>query len=278
LRIGVTVFLTDQTIGPAELARALVERGFQSFYIPEHTHIPVSRATPTPYGESLPDYYSRTLDPFITLATVAATAPGLRIGTGICLAAQHDPLVLAKQAATLDLLTDGHFDLGVGFGWNKEEMADHGVDYGTRRELVRETVLAMRELWAKDVASYKGEYVRFEPSWAWPKPAGGALPVLIGGAAGPKLFRAVVEYADGWMPVGGRGLTQALPALRAAAEEAGRDPKTVRIFPFGVEPTPGKMDHYRELGIDEVVFHVPSGPAEKILPVLDDYAQYVERE
>lgn len=278
MRIGVTVFLTDQTIGPAELGRALAERGFQSYYAPEHTHIPVSRATSAPLGEPLPDYYSRTLDPFVALATVAAAAPGIRVGTGICLVAQRDPLLLAKESATLDLVTGGNFDLGVGFGWNKEEMADHGVEFATRRERVREGVLALRELWAKDVASYRGEYVRFEPSWSWPKPAAGAVPVLIGGAAGPKLFRAVLDYADGWMPIGGRGLTQALPVLRAGAEELGRDPDTLRVVPFGTEPTPGKLEHYRNLGIEEIVFNVPSGSADTILPVLDDYARFVERE
>ena len=278
MRIGVTVFLTDQTIGPAELGRALAERGFQSYYAPEHTHIPVSRATPAPLGEPLPGYYSRTLDPFVALTTVAAAAPGIRVGTGICLAAQHDPLLLAKTAATLDLVSGGRLDLGVGFGWNKEEMADHGVDFGTRREKVRETVLAMKELWSKEVASYQGEHVAFDPSWSWPKPAAGSIPVLIGGAAGPKLFKAVVDYADGWMPIGGRGLTQAMPVLRAAAEEAGRDPDALRIVPFGTEPTPGKMEHYRSLGIEEIVFNVPSAPADRILPVLDDYARYIERE
>lgn len=275
MRIGVTVFLTDQTMGPAELGRALEERGFQSYYAPEHTHIPVSRATPAPMGEPLPDYYSRTLDPFVTLATVAAVAPSIRVGTGICLVAQHDPLVLAKAAATLDMVTGGAFDLGVGFGWNREEMADHGVEFGTRRELVRESVLAMRHLWANDVTGYDGDFVRFQESWSWPKPAGGAVPVLIGGTAGPKLFRAVLDYADGWMPIGGRGLTQNLPLLREAAEEVGRDPASLRIVPFGTEPTDGKMEHYRELGIDEVVFNVPSGTREEILPVLDGYARYL---
>src|SRR5882757_9606697 len=142
MRIGVTVFLTDQTMGIADLARALEERGFQSYYIPEHTHIPVSRATPAPLGEPLPDYYSRTLDPFVTLATAAAVAPSLRVGTGICLVAQRDPLLLAKETATLDLLTGGRFDLGIGFGWNREEMGDHGVEFATRRDRVRESVLA----------------------------------------------------------------------------------------------------------------------------------------
>ena len=275
MRIGVTVFLTDQTIGIVELARALEERGFQSFYMPEHTHIPVSRATPAPLGEPLPDYYARTLDPFVALAAVASVAPSLRVGTGICLVAQHDPITLAKTAATLDLLTEGRFDLGIGFGWNREEMADHGVDFVERRSLIRESVQAMRELWAKDVASFDGDHVRFEPSWSWPKPRDGAVPVLIGGAAGPKLFSAVVDYADGWMPIGGRGLTQNLPLLRAAFEDFGRDPATLRVVPFGTIPSPGKMDHYRSLDIEEIVFNVPSGTADEILPVLDDYAQYL---
>ena len=278
MRIGITVCLTDKTMGPADLARALAERGFQSYYAPEHTHIPVSRETPAPDGDPLPEYYSHVLDPFVTLATVAAVAPGIRVGTGVCLVAERDTIALAKECATLDHLTGGGFDLGIGFGWNREEMADHGVEFGTRRERVREIVLAMRELWGKEVASYDGEYVRFSPSWAWPKPAGGSLPVLIGGAAGPKMFRAILDYADGWMPIGGRGLTQNLPILRAAAEEIGRDPDSLRVVPFGTEPTPGKMEHYRNLGIEEVVFNVPSGTADEILPVLDDYAQYLERE
>jgi probable F420-dependent oxidoreductase len=275
MRIGVTVFLTDQTMGPAELGRALEERGYQSYYAPEHTHIPVSRATPAPMGEPLPGYYSRTLDPFVALSTLAAVAPSVRVGTGICLVAQHDPLVLAKAAATLDLVTGGNFDLGVGFGWNREEMADHGVDFGTRRGRVREAVHALRELWAHDVAVYDGEFVKFQESWSWPKPAAGSIPILIGGAAGPKLFRAVLDYADGWMPIGGRGLTQNLPLLRAAAEEVGRDPATLRVVPFGTEPTDGKMEHYREMGVDEVVFNIPSGTREEILPVLDAYARYL---
>lgn len=275
MRIGVTVFLTDQTMGPAELGRALEERGYQSYYAPEHTHIPVSRTTPAPMGEPLPGYYSRTLDPFVTLATVATAAPSVRVGTGICLVAQRDPLVLAKAAATLDLVAGGNFDLGIGFGWNREEMADHGVDFGTRRARVRESVLAMRELWAREVAGFDGDFVKFQESWAWPKPAAGTIPILIGGAAGPKLFRAVLDYADGWMPIGGRGLTQNLPLLRAAAEEVGRDPATLRVVPFGTEPTDGKMAHYRELGIDEVVFNIPSGTREEILPVLDAYARYL---
>jgi probable F420-dependent oxidoreductase len=275
MRIGVTVFLTDQTMGPAELGRALEERGYQSYYTPEHTHIPVSRATPAPMGDPLPEYYSRILDPFVTLATVAAVAPSVRVGTGICLVAQHDPLVLAKAAATLDLVSGGRFDLGIGFGWNREEMADHGVDFATRRARVRESVHAMRQLWTADVASYDGEFVKFQESWAWPKPAGGSVPILIGGSAGPKLFRAVLDYADGWMPIGGRGLTQNLPLLREAAEEVGRDPASLRVVPFGTDPNPGKMEHYRELGIDEVVFNIPSGTREEILPVLDAYAPYV---
>jgi probable F420-dependent oxidoreductase len=275
MRIGVAVFLTDQTMGPAELGRALEERGYHSFYVPEHTHIPVSRATPNPMGGPLPGYYARTLDPFVTLATVAATAPSVRVGTGVCLVAQRDPLLLAKEAATLDLVTGGNFDLGIGYGWIKEEMADHGVEYGTRRARVREAVLAMRGLWAHERSSYEGEFVRFETSWSWPKPAGGTLPVLIGGGAGPKLFRAILEYADGWMPIGDLGLSENLPLLRKAAEEAGRDPASLRVVPFGTDPTEAKMEVLRELGVDEVVFNVPSGTREEILPVLDTYVKYL---
>lgn len=278
MRIGVATFLTDQSISPAELGRALEERGYQTFYVPEHTHIPVSRATPNPMGGPLPGYYSRTLDPFVALATVAAAAPALRVGTGVCLVAQHDPLLLAKEAATLDLVTGGKFDLGVGYGWIREEMADHGVEFATRRARVREAVLAMRGLWAEEEASYDGEFVKFEPSWSWPKPAGGAVPVLVGGGAGPKLFRAVLEYGDGWMPIGDFGLAESLPLLREAAEKAGRDPATLRVVPYGTVPTDEGMEQLRALGVDEVVFDVASGTREEVLPVLDAYARYLTTE
>jgi probable F420-dependent oxidoreductase len=204
---GVTMFMTDRTMGPAELARAAEERGLHSLYVPEHTHIPISRTTPPPTGDAeLRDEYKRTLDPFVALSIAAAVTERLVVGTGICLVAQRDPIVTAKAIATLDHLSNGRFVLGIGFGWNADEIADHGVTMPERREVTREHMLAMRALWTDDVASFDGEFVQLPPSWSWPKPwRAGGPPVLIGGAAGPKLFRHVAEYADGWIPIGGSG-------------------------------------------------------------------------
>jgi probable F420-dependent oxidoreductase len=277
VRLGITMFMTDQSIGPVDLARAVEERGFSSLYLPEHTHIPVSRRTPAPTGdEQLADEYRRTLDPVVALAAAAASTETIELGTGICVLAQHEPIVTAKTIATLDRLSAGRFVLGIGFGWNVEEMEDHGIDVRRRRELVREHLLAMRRLWADEVASFDGEFVRFEPSWSWPKPLQQpGPPVLIGGAAGPKLFSAVADYADGWIPIGGAGVRAALPDLHRAAEAAGRDPSALRIVPFGVLPDPGKLDYYASLGIDQVVLRIPTGPADAVLPVLDEHARLV---
>ncbi|MGH9013319.1 MAG: LLM class F420-dependent oxidoreductase [Acidimicrobiia bacterium] len=277
MQLGVTMFATDRAMHIADLARAVEERGLRSLYVPEHTHIPTSRETPPPTGDpELPEEYLRTLDPFVALTAAAAATTRLRVGTGICLVAERDPIVTAKEVATLDFLSGGRFVFGVGFGWNREEMAQHGVEYRRRRAFVREKVLVMQALWRDDEASFRGEYVHLEPSWAWPKPATRPRPpVLIGGAAGPKLFGHVVEYADGWIPIGGAGLTKALPELHRVAEAAGRDPATLQVVPFGTIPDRGKLDHYASLGITEVVLQLPSGPAEKVLPVLDGYASFV---
>jgi probable F420-dependent oxidoreductase len=272
MRLGVTMFTTDQTMPVADLARAAEERGFASLYVPEHTHIPVSRRTPPASGHDvLPDEYKRTLDPLVALAYAGAVTERLTLGTGILLAAQRDPIVTAKAIATLDHLSGGRFVLGVGFGWNVEEMEDHGVRYGSRRDVAREHVLAMKELWSREVSGFEGRHVSFEPSWSWPKPVG-VPPVLIGGGAGPKIFAHIAEYADGWMPIGGKGVREALPALREACEKAGRDPATVKVIPFGTVPSRGKLDYYAGLGIEEVVCSLPNGSADAVLPVLDRYS------
>jgi probable F420-dependent oxidoreductase len=277
MRYGVTMFMTDQTMGPVELARAIEERGLVSLYVPEHTHIPVSRRTKPPTGdEELREEYKRTLDPLVALGMAAAVTEHLVVGTGICLLAQRDPIVTAKAIATLDLHTNGRFVLGLGFGWNADEAEDHGVDMKTRRERTREHMLAMDALWRDDVAEYHGEFVDIPPTWSWPKPAGGRVPVLVGGAAGPKLFAHVAEYADGWMPIGGRGIRAALPELHAACEAHGRDPGQLRIIPFGTIPDPGKVEYYASLGIEEIVLRLPGGDADRVLPVLDKYATLVE--
>ena len=277
MRFGVTIFLTDQTIGPAEMARECEDRGFDALYLPEHTHIPTSRATPAPMGEPLPHYYQRCVDPFVALAMAAQATQRLRIGTGICLVAQREPIVTAKQVATLDLLSGGRFTFGVGFGWNVEEAADHGVEWPSRRDRVREHVLAMRELWTNEEASFSGEHVSFDTSWQWPKPAQTPHPpVWLGVGAGPRNFAALAEYADGWIPIGGRGLTEAIPELRRVFEESGRAMSNFDIVPFGSAPNRGKFEHFAELGVTEIVANAPCGTAAEVVPFLDRYAQIVE--
>jgi len=279
MKLGVTIFATDQAIAPHQLARAAEERGFASLYVPEHTHIPTSRRTPPPTGEPvLPEEYKRTLDPFVALAAAASVTSRIRLGTAVCLVAQRDPIVLAKEVATLDLLSRGRFVFGVGFGWNREEMEHHGVDFGKRRELVREKILAMERLWSDERASFKGDFVRFEESWSWPKPVQRPRPpILFGGGGGPKLFRHVAEYGDGWMPIGGSGLGAALPKLRHAMQEAGRESARLEIVVLGAIPNPGKLEHCAAIGVTEVAFRIPSAPAGEALAALDEYARIAER-
>jgi probable F420-dependent oxidoreductase len=275
--LGVTMFGTDQTMRPDDLARAAEERGFVSLYLAEHTHIPVSRRTPPPTGDAaLPDRYARTFDPFVALALAAAATERLRVGTGICLVAQRDPIVTAKAVASIDHLSGGRFVFGIGFGWNEDEIEDHGVEMSRRRDVAREHTLAMQRLWADDEASFDGEFVHFPPSRAWPKPAQQPWPpILIGGAAGQTLFQHVAEYADGWIPIGGAGVRAALPDLHRAADAVGRDPATIRVVPFGTIPDPGKLDYYESIGIEEAVLRIPVGDSDVALPVLDEYAKLV---
>src|SRR6266545_4683995 len=249
------MFATDRSMRIDHLARAAEERGLESLYVPEHTHIPISRRTPPPTGdEVLADEYKRTVDPLVALAAAAVVTQTVRLGTGICLVAQREPIVTAKAIATLDALSGGRFVFGIGFGWNRDEMEHHRVDPKRRREQAREHVLAMKALWSHDVASFDSEFVRFEPSWSWPKPArAGGPPILLGGAA----------------------VRAALPDLHRACDAAGRDPATIRIVPFGTVPDPGKLEYYASIGIDEVVLRIPSATADRVLPVLDEYAGLV---
>jgi probable F420-dependent oxidoreductase len=278
VKFGVTMFMTDQTLGPVELAREVEARGLYSLYVPEHTHIPTSRRTPPPTGDAqLAEEYKRTLDPFVALAMAAAVTERLVVGTGICLVAQRDPIVTAKAVASLDRESGGRFVFGIGFGWNADEIENHGVDMKRRRDIAREHVLAMKALWRDDVASFDGEFVHLAPSWSWPKPtAPDRPPILVGGAAGPKLFAQVAEYADGWIPIGGAGVRAALADLERACEARGRDPKTLRIVPFGTVPDPGKVEYYASIGIDEVVLRLPGGSRDRVLPRLDALAELVE--
>ena len=271
MRVGITVFLTDRTIDPVALAREAEGRGFESLYFPEHTHIPVSRVTAPPTGdEQLKDEYKRTLDPLIALAAASSVTSSLLLGTGVSLVAQHDPIVMAKQLATLDLLSNGRVTLGVGFGWNQDEMAHHGVDYATRRDRAREHVLAMGALWSQEQAAFAGTYVRFDASWSWPKPVQQPrLRTLIGGGAGPKLFAHISEYADGWFPIGGGGVRAALPALSEAWAAAGRAGEP-EVVPFGVLADAGKLQYYAEMGCSEVVLRIAGADREGTVRQLDE--------
>ena len=271
--LGLQIFLTDKTMPVTDLARAVEERGFESLWFAEHTHIPVSRKTPYPAGGELPEQYWRTFDPFVTVTAAAVVTERLKLGTGICLVAQHDTIDLAKSVASVDHISNGRFLFGVGYGWNVEEMRDHGVDPKQRRAIVRERLLAAKQLWTEDVASFEGEHVNIEPSWIWPKPVQKPHPPIIFGGAGPTLFRHIVEFGDGWMPIGGAGAREALTDLRRQMEEAGRDPASLDLTITAVIPDLDKLRYYEEsLGINRVLFFAPSAGRDEILPVLDHYA------
>lgn len=276
VRIGVTYFCTDRSMDVRELAHAAEERGLHSLFVPEHTHIPTARRTPYPGGEPLPDEYTRTYDPFVVLAAAAAVTERLVVGTGICLVAQRDVIVTAKEVATLANLSGGRFVFGVGYGWNVDEMEGHGVHYGKRRAVVDEKLAAMQRMWEDDPAEYDGAHVALSESWVRPQPHHW-VPVLMGGAAGPKLFDAIAQVANGWIPIGGRGLGETIPELRAAFERNDRDPASAHVVPFGVIPDPGKLEHFAAFGIDHVVCQLPHATRDEILPVLDRYAELVDR-
>jgi probable F420-dependent oxidoreductase len=277
VRIGVTAFLTDRTMSADDLARAVEERGYASLFLPEHTHLPVSAADPPALVRGVhADDYRRSLDPFVALAAAAAVTERIRLGTGVALVAQHDPIVMAKQIATLDHLSAGRFVLGMGYGWNRAEAADHGVDFARRRDVAREKVLCMQALWSQERAEFHGAHVSLPPAYAWPKPRRTRVPILVGAAAGPSTFAAIAEYGDGWMPIGGSGIAAAIGSLREAFAAAGRDSAQLEIVPFGTVPDRGKLDHYAALGCTEVVLRIPSAPADEMFAVLDDYSQYLD--
>jgi probable F420-dependent oxidoreductase len=277
VRLGVTAALTDRDLGPPACASAAEAFGFDSFWVPEHTHLPVREDVPPALVEGVRlDDYKRCLDPVVALSAAAAVTTRIGLGTGILLAAQHDPIVLAKQVATLDHLSNGRVTLGVGVGWNRTEAEDHGVDFGRRWFVVREHLAAMEAIWSTDQAEFHGEFVDFGPSWSWPKPVQQPrVRTLIGGGARESVFAAVVGFGDGWLPIGGGGLSEALPRLRARAEAAGRDPASLAVVPFGTLADEGKLEHYARLGIDEVVLRLRAGDEASVLSQLEALAPLV---
>jgi len=274
MQLGVTMFATDYAIRPDDLARAVEARGLQSLWFPEHTHIPASRKSPWPGGPELPKEYWHTQDLFVALATAAAVTTTLRIGTGICLVVERDPITLAKEVATLDALSRGRVMFGIGAGWNAEEMANHGTEFRTRWRLMKERVQAMRKIWTEDAASFSGEFVNFEPIWSWPKPVQRPGPPVFLGGHGPKALARVVDYCDGWLPIGARasGFFDDLRALRTLAAERGRDPKSIQVAVYGAPADADYLKQLREADVQHALFWLPSAEADKVLPLLDRYA------
>ncbi len=274
MKFGIVMFPTDYSIGSAQLARAVEERGFESLFFPEHTHIPTSRRTPWPGGAELPRDYSHTLDPFVAAGAAAAVTTSLRIGTGVCLVIERDPITLAKEVASIDFLSGGRFLFGIGAGWNEEEMENHGTDPAQRWKLLRERVLAMKAIWTEDEAEFHGRFVNFDPIWSWPKPVQKPHPPIVVGGDGPHALQRVLEYGDEWMPIPGRGeipLPERIAELNRFAREAGRGPIPVSIY--GTLPQPDVIQGYAEAGVERCIFWLPSTPAEEALPFLDRWAE-----
>ncbi len=279
---GVLMFPADYALAPAVLAKAAEARGFESLFLPEHTHIPASRATPWPGGGDLPKEYWHTHDPFIALASSATVTTTLKLGTGITLVTERDPILMAKQVASLDFLSGGRVVLGVGAGWNAEEMANHGVDFTTRWRVLRERVLAMRAIWSEEEAEYHGEHVDFDRLWAYPKPVQTGGPKILLGASSKWTYERIADYGDVWFPIhqdASRAATQGgidYPAGIAATREAwagARREGEPDFSIFGLGPDKGRAEELIEMGFNRVIFGLPSADADTVMPLLDAYAE-----
>ena len=277
MHIGVCIFATDYAIRIDELARAAEERGFESLWVPEHTHIPTSRRTPFPGGSQLPKEYSHTHDPFVSLMAAAAATRRLKVGTGICLIIERDTIVTAKEVASLDFLSNGRFLFGIGGGWNADEMENHGTVFATRFKRLREQVLAMKEIWTKDEAQFHGQFVNFDPIWSWPKPAQTPHPpVLLGGETSHTLQR-VVDICDGWFPRGRAGdrVLTGLAELRERAARAGRDMKTISTSVFGAPTDEATIERFGAAGVTRAILRLPPEGRDTVLPLLDQWAKLI---
>ena len=282
---GAMMFCTDFSIRPDDLAKLLEDRGFESMWVPEHSHIPADRRSPWPGGAELPQEYWHTYDPFVALTAAAAATTTLKVGTGICLVIERDPIMMAKEVASVDRLSNGRFIFGIGGGWNREEMANHGTRSRSRWRLLRERILAMKEIWTQEEAEFHGEFVNFDKMWAYPKPVQRPHPPILMGGDGPTTFDRVVEYCDGWMPISGRpqsrgpSLQEKIAMLRRQAEEAGRDPASINITTFrgpdGSQPEPDAIRRLEEAGVDRVIFGLPSAERDTVLPIIDQCAKLI---
>ncbi|HYB53885.1 MAG TPA: LLM class F420-dependent oxidoreductase [Thermoanaerobaculia bacterium] len=277
MEFGAAIFFTDYSMGPVELGRALEERGFESLWAPEHSHIPLSRRSPFPQGGDLPKKYYDVMDPFVALAAVVGATTTLKVGTGVCLVVQRDPIQTAKQVASLDQISAGRFLFGIGAGWNAEEMADHGTDFKTRFEVMRERVEAMKAIWTTSKPEYSGTFVSFPPMMTWPKPVQKPHPPVLLGGHGPRALRRVVDYCDGWMPISVRGgdLPAGIAELRRIAQEKGRDPRTISVSVYGAPMDRDALARLRDAGVERCIFALPSADADRVAALLDRGAELV---
>jgi probable F420-dependent oxidoreductase len=281
MHVGAAMFFTDYSMPPGDLAQALESRGFESLWAPEHSHIPMSRASPFPNGGDLPKQYYDVMDPFVTLTAAAAATQTLKVGTGVCLVQQRDPIQTAKLVASIDQVSGGRFLFGVGSGWNAEEMADHGTAFKSRHKVARERIEAMKLIWTESKPEYHGEFVNFDPMMTWPKPVQKPHPPVIVGGAFPYGARRAIRYGDGWVPHASRpeygDVSDYLPQFRQMAEEAGRDPASLPLTMFRIVEDIDRLRHYRDIGIARVVITLPSAGADEVLPILDRWAELMRQ-
>jgi probable F420-dependent oxidoreductase len=277
MHLGIFSYNTEYGARPDDLAKACEARGFESLWVGEHTHIPASRQTPYPGGDPLPKPYYHMADPFVSLMAAAAVTTTLKVGTGVSLIIEHDPIILAKTIATLDVWSNGRLLLGIGGGWNAEEMENHGTPFARRWKVLRERMEAMKAIWTEEEASYEGEFVRFERIISYPKPVQQPHPPILFGGATPQGRQRVVNYCDGWIPID--VLVDDLPAaiadLHRRAEEAGRDPATIPVSVFAfAEPNADLLKRYQDMDVERVVSVSPRR-LDDALPVLDRIAEHI---
>jgi probable F420-dependent oxidoreductase len=271
VKFGVAIFPTEYAIPMPELAPAAEQLGFESLWVAEHSHIPTSRMSPWPGGSELPKHYWHTMDPFVALTAAAQASKTIRLATGICLVIQRDPIHTAKSAASVDVISGGRFIFGIGGGWNREEMADHGTDFSTRWKLLREKTEAIKAIWTGDPAEYHGDLVDFGPMWCYPKPAQKPHPPVILGGSGPKIIERVVRYADGWMPNRGE-VVERIPELQRAARAAGRAPIPVTYYP---KASAEEIERLARVGIDRLIWYVPPDGRDAALKKLEELGEMI---
>ena len=274
-KFGVSIFPTDYSIQPVEIAKEAEARGFQSLFFPEHTHIPTNRNTPFPGGGELPKQYWHSHDPFVALGACAAVTSEIRLGTGICLIIERDPITTAKEIASLDMISNGRTIIGIGAGWNREEMENHGAAFKNRWAVVKEKVEAMRAIWTNEEPEYHGKYVDFDPIWSYPKPIQNGGPPIWMGANSKWVFERIADYADGWMPIGGLGSGN-MNRLKEALDSKNRKIEDLTLALFGGPKDRAQIVGRIEQGFDEVIFSLPSEGPDQVLPLLDEYADIVK--